>query len=285
MAIDPGTAIGAVHLRVSDLERSLRFYAHTLGLDTLARDDATAVLGSGGAALVAMRLLPGAIPRPRRSTGLYHFAVLVPDRASLGEALGRLVAMRWPLQGASDHGVSEALYLADPDGLGIEIYRDRPRAEWPRAGEGQGLAMVTDPLDLRALLDDAVRAGAVPARMPAGTRMGHVHLQVRDLDAADAFYHGALGFDVMQRLAGSALFVSAGGYHHHLGLNTWGVAGAPPAPVTAPGLDYVEVVLPNAPALDAVRRSLAERGAALEARDGGWLVHDPSSNAVLLRTV
>ena len=283
MSIDAGAAIGGVHLRVSDLDRSLTFYNQVLGLDVLSSDAESAALGAGGRALVSLRALSGAIPRPRRATGLYHFAVLVPDRASLGHALARLVSARWPLQGASDHGVSEAIYLGDPDGLGIEIYRDRPQDEWPR--DANGLAMVSDPLDLRALLDEAVRDGEVPATVPPETRMGHVHLQVRELDEAEAFYHGALGFDVMQRMAPGALFVSAGGYHHHVGLNTWGVAGAPPAPESAPGLDHVEVLLPDAAALEATRSTLARQGVSLQARDGGWLAVDPSSNAVLVRAV
>ena len=280
MSIDAGAAIGGVHLRVSDLERSLAFYSHVLGLDVLSSGPDSAVLGAGGRALVSLRVLPGAVQRPRRTTGLYHFAVLVPDRASLGHALARLVAARWPLQGASDHGVSEAVYLADPDGLGIEIYRDRPAAEWPR--EADGVAMVSDPLDLRALLDRVVGDGEVPAKVPASTRMGHVHLQVRDIAEAEEFYHGALGFDVMQRMAPGALFVSAGGYHHHIGLNTWGVAGAPPQAEAAPGLDYVELLLPGPAALDAMRSALARLGVVLEPRDGGWLARDPSSNAVLV---
>jgi catechol 2,3-dioxygenase len=280
MSIDAGAAIGGVHLRVSDLDRSLDFYTRVLGLDVSSRSPQTAVLGAGGRALVTLRALPGAVPRPRRTTGLYHFAVLMPDRTSLAHALARLVAARWPLQGASDHGVSEAIYLGDPDGLGIEIYRDRPRDAWPMAGDG--LAMVSDPFDLRALLDTVVPDGEVPASVPALTRMGHVHLQVRDIAEADRFYHGALGLDVMQRMEPSALFLSAGGYHHHLGLNTWGVAGAPPQPAAAPGLDYFELVLPGAAALDATRTALTAHGVALEARGGGWLAVDPSSNAVLL---
>ncbi len=280
MSIDGGAAIGGVHLRVSDLERSLAFYSTVLGLDVLSSHADTAVLGAGGRALVSLRALPGATARPRRTTGLYHFAVLVPDRESLGHALARLVAARWPLQGASDHGVSEAVYLGDPDGLGIEIYRDRPRAEWPTNADG--LAMGTDPLDLRALLESVAHDGTVPARVPPLTRMGHVHLQIRDIAEAEGFYHGALGFDVMQRMAAGALFVSAGGYHHHVGLNSWGVAGAPPSPETAPGLDYVELRLPHAAALDATRSALARHGVALQARDGGWLAVDPSSNAVLV---
>ncbi|HEY5220207.1 MAG TPA: VOC family protein [Gemmatimonadaceae bacterium] len=280
MSIDAGAAIGGVRLRVSDLERSLTFYMDVLGLDVISRADATASLGAGGRALVTLRELSAPVPRPRHSTGLYHFALLVPDRAALGHALTRIAAAGWPLQGASDHGVSEALYLADPDGIGIEIYRDRPREHWP-ASNG-GLEMVTEALDVRGLLDDARAQGDLPPSVPAFTRMGHVHLQVRDLAEADAFYHGALGFDVMQRLAGSALFVSAGGYHHHVGLNTWGVAGAPPQPEQSVGLDEFIVLLSDDAALAAVRDALRNAGVAGEARDDGWLVRDPSSNALLL---
>ena len=266
--------VGAVHLRVSDLERSLAFYTEVLGLELRRRDGDTAWLGTGERTLVVLRALAGAAPRPRRSTGLYHFAVLVPDRIALGRALARLVAARWPLQGVADHGVSEALYLGDPDGLGIEIYRDRPRSDWPmRDG---ALQMVTDPLDAQALLDEAVALGEIPARVEAETRMGHVHLQVRDLDEAERFWHGAVGFDVMQRWVPGALFVSSGGYHHHLGLNTWGVAGAPPTPETAPGLDYFELHVDG----EATRERMESAGVALELNDGGWLARDPAGNGV-----
>ncbi|MDE2348250.1 MAG: VOC family protein [Gammaproteobacteria bacterium] len=266
--------VGAVRLRVSDLDRSLAFYTEALGLDLLSRDATAASLGAGGRALVHLRALAGAGPRPRGSTGLYHFAVLMPDRRALGHALARLVAARWPLQGVADHGVSEALYLGDPDGLGIELYRDRPRSAWPmRDGV---LAMTTDPLDAQALLDEAA-AGEIPARADPATRMGHIHLQVRDLGEAERFWSGAVGFDVMQRWVPGALFVSSGGYHHHLGLNTWGTAGAPPAPETAVGMDWFELLAEG----DAPDR-MAASGVALEARDGGWLARDPAGNGVLI---
>ena len=280
MSIDPGAVIGGAQLRVSDLERSLAFYARVLGLEVQEHDRTHAVLGAGGRRLFTLREVASVVPRPRRSTGLYHAAVLVPDRASLGQVLARIVDARWPLQGASDHGVSEAIYLADPDGIGLEVYRDRPVSDWPR--RGATLTMVTEALDARALLDDAVAVGAVPGGVPAHTTLGHVHLQVRDIAEAEGFYHGALGFDVTQRMVPSALFVSAGGYHHHVGLNTWGVAGAPPQPDLSPGLDYFDVTFPSALVLDAAREMVERSGVGVDAVEGGWLARDPSSNAVRL---
>lgn len=280
MRIPPGTSIGRVHLRVGDLDRSLAFYTRVLGFHLLSRGDADATLGVPGTPLLVLTASPGLEPRPRRSTGLYHFAVLVPDRGALGQALLRLAAARWPLQGASDHAVSEALYLADPDGIGIEIYRDRPRDDWPMAGDR--VEMVTEPLDLEPILTAAQQDTRDASRLPAGTTMGHVHLQVRDVPEADAFFRGALGFDVMQYMAPSALFVSAGGYHHHIGLNTWGTQGAPPQPVNTPGLEYFTVRLPDAAAVQDLRHALATAGIPMETRHDGTLVRDPSGNGVLL---
>ncbi|HEY6211922.1 MAG TPA: VOC family protein, partial [Vicinamibacterales bacterium] len=217
-AIDPETRIGAVHLTVASLDASIRFYESHLGLVVHRRDGPTAALGVGAAGAPDLLRLSECerAPRVRGTTGLYHFAVLVPSRADLGRALRRLVETGTVMQGAADHGVSEALYLADVDGNGIEIYRDRPRAEWPFV-QGQ-LRMGADPLDfdeLRSAADDA--AGSQLARE---TTIGHVHLHVSALDEAQRFYVDVLGFELMQRYGPSALFVSAGGYHHHIGLNT-----------------------------------------------------------------
>jgi len=236
-SIHPNTSIGATHLTVADLERSRRFYVDVLGFRELERQGTTLTLTADGATpLLALTELPGAPPKPARATGLYHFAILVPSRLDLARSLRRLAELRYPLSGASDHLVSEALYLNDPDGNGIEIYRDRPRAEWPRLN-GQ-IRMATDPLDLDGILaeldrDDRPWDGLAPA-----TTIGHMHLHVADLRAAEAFYHGLLGFDIMLSFGGSALFLSAGGYHHHIGLNTWAGVGAPPAPPGSAGLRY-----------------------------------------------
>jgi catechol 2,3-dioxygenase len=172
--------------------------------------------------------------RPRRSAGLFHFAILVPSRAALGRSLRRLAEKHWPMSGAADHLVSEALYLNDPDGLGIEIYRDRPRDTWRRTSDGE-IAMATDPLDLKGIHDEP-GADAPWTGLEAGTVMGHVHLQVPHVDAAAAFYCDRIGFTPMVRSYPGALFVAAGGYHHHLGLNTWAGRGAPAPPDNAVGL-------------------------------------------------
>ncbi len=205
----------------------------------------------------------------------------MPTRRDLAQALLRIARADWPLDGASDHLVSEALYLSDPDGNGIEIYRDRPRAEW-RHANGQ-LEMATIPLDLDGVLSELGGDSSVPAKMPAGTTIGHVHLQVSDLSAAEAFYNGVLGFDVVVRGYPGALFVSAGGYHHHLGLNTWHSAGAAPPEPGAIGLNGYEVLLPDGRELAKVLERLRAAAIPVEPRGDGALVRDPSGNAVLLR--
>ena len=230
----PGDAhIGQVTLTVRDLERSVPFYRDVLGFREAKRDGRTSLLGAGGPVLIELHEHTSAVPKPRRTTGLYHFAILVPSRAALGRSLRRLSEKRWPLSGAADHLVSEALYLDDPDGLGIEIYRDRPRAEWP-ISNGQ-LAMATDPLDLQGVHDEP-GAESPWAGLDPGTVIGHVHLQVPHLDTAEQLYCARVGFEPTVRGYPGALFVAAGGYHHHLGLNTWTGIGAPPPPENAVGL-------------------------------------------------
>ncbi len=280
--IDPGTRIGAVHLTISDLRRSVHFYETRLGFTVHRRDERTAWLGAGGPLggpdLLVLSQCEHA-PRVRGTTGLYHFAILVPSRADLARALRRLVDTDTIVQGAADHGVSEALYLADADGIGIEVYRDRPRAEWPVVA-GQ-LRMGADPIDLEALLEAAGKADS-PAGLPHGTVIGHVHLHVSHVDEAQAFYVGVLGFELMQRYGPSALFVAAGGYHHHIGLNTWAGVGAPPPPPGAIGLKHFVVLLPDDAARDAVVGRLVAAGVTPEPVEGGLLIHDPAKNAVLL---
>jgi catechol 2,3-dioxygenase len=280
-SIDPDTAIGVVSLTVSDLARSRDFYEHAIGLTATDRDDGSVALTADGAPLVSLYGDSSAAPLNRRATGLYHQAILVPSRRDLAQALVRLARASWPLDGASDHLVSEAVYLSDPDGNGIEIYRDRPRAEW-RHTNGQ-LEMATIPLDLDGVLGELAGDTSVPDEAPSGTTIGHVHLQVADLAATEAFYNGVLGFDVTVRGYPGALFVSAGGYHHHIGLNTWQSAGSAPPEPGSVGLRSYEVLLPNQHGLTDVLERVETAGIPSEASGEGTLVRDPSGNAVLLR--
>ena len=233
-------------------------------------------------ALVTLRGDSAAPVLNPRATGLFHLAVLTPSRRELAYALARLARTRWPLSGASDHLVSEALYLSDPDGNGIEIYRDRERSEW-RTDENGQLEMATLRLDLQSLADELTDAPPVPDRLPAGTRIGHVHLQVADLADAEDFYHGVLGFDVTVRGYPGALFVSAGGYHHHIGLNTWNSAGAAPPAPGAVGLRSFDVRLPDRGELERVLARVSAAGLVADTFDGATVVRDPSGNAVVLR--
>ena len=276
--IHPATSVGGVHLTISDLARSVQFYESHLGFLVHRRDDRTAWLGAGGPDLLVLSQCETA-PRVRGTTGLYHFAILVPTRGDLARALRRLVDTETVMQGAADHGVSEALYLADPDGNGIEVYRDRPRAEWPYAG-GQ-LRMGAEPVDLDELFAEKTQTDD-SAPLATGTVIGHVHLHVSRLDEAERFYVGVLGFELMQRYGPSALFVSAGGYHHHIGLNTWAGVGAPPPPPGAIGLRHFVVQLPTAAAVEEVALRARAAGVATETVEGGILVRDPAGNAMKL---
>lgn len=281
MAIDAATTMGTVGLTVADLERSRSFYEGTLGLQAVEREDGSLALGApAGEPLVELRGDSSANALDRRATGLYHLAILVPTRLELARSLGRIAASRWPLDGASDHLVSEALYLSDPDGNGIEVYRDRPREQWRRS-EGQ-LEMSTLPLDLRDVLGELGRSQEVTVSVPPATKIGHVHLQVSDIGEAERFYNGMLGFDVTVRGYPGALFVSAGGYHHHLGLNTWHSAGGSAPPPGTIGLRSFDVVLPDQAALDAVLDRVKTAGIEAEQVDHGTVVRDPSGNAVVL---
>jgi catechol 2,3-dioxygenase len=278
-SIDPGTSMGTVRLTVADLDAVRDFYRGAIGLTELSSENGTLRLGAGDRAIVELVGHPDAPPRPRGTSGLFHLAILVPGRPDLARALQRVAEAGWRLSGASDHLVSEALYLSDPEGNGIELYRDRPRDRWPvRDG---ALQMDTLPLDLDGVLGELRREDA-NAGMPPGTRIGHVHLNVGDLTAAEAFYSGALGFDVTVRGYPGALFVSAGGYHHHLGLNTWAGEGAPPPPPGSRGLREFTIVLPSAESLAAEEDRLREAGFEPAREDDRVRAADPSGHGVVL---
>lgn len=281
--IAPATSIGEIQLTVANLDRSIQFYQDRLGFTLLSRENGQARLGTAAHGLITLLEKPGARPRPQRGmTGLYHFAVLLPDRQALARLLYQMAENEVNVQGAADHGVSEALYLADPDGNGIELYRDRRRAEWPVDDLGK-LQMGTDELDVDDLVME-LKDGIAPwTGLPDQTVIGHVHLHVRDLVEAEQFYTRVLGFQVMQRYGSGALFVSAGGYHHHIGMNTWAGAGAPPPPPDVAGLVWFEVRLPDAAALDALRDRIKAANIPTEDLEGGILVRDPSQNGILFR--
>ncbi|AHY45881.1 putative ring-cleavage extradiol dioxygenase [Rubrobacter radiotolerans] len=278
MSIHPETHVGRVELTVADIERALGFYRDILGFE-VEREDGEARLSADGRELVVLRESPGAEPQPEGTTGLYHYAILLPDRPSLGRVLKRLTSSGYPLWGASDHLVSEALYLDDPDGNGIEIYRDRPRDEWRTTPDGS-LQMATLRLDLRSVLDAG--AGEEWSGPPPGTTIGHMHLHVGDLGKAEEFYSGVLGLDVTVRYAGAASFLSAGGYHHHLGVNVWAGQDAPPPPEGSAGLRRFELVLPDAAELDRVRERLDAAGVHYDREDGAINLKDPWGSGIAL---
>lgn len=280
MSIPADTAMGPVRLVAGDMDVLTAFYGRVIGLDVIERGPGLVRLGAGDTALVELEEGVAAPERPPRSTGLFHMALLVPGRAELAGAHHRVSAAGWRFTGASDHLVSEALYLDDPEGNGIEIYRDRPRAEWGRAPDGE-LRMATLAMDLDGVLG-ALEPGGADEGMPRETVMGHVHLQVGDVGEAERFYAGALGFDPTVRSYPGALFVSAGGYHHHLGLNAWGTRGAPAPPAGSRGLARFRVDLPAAGDVDAIAGRLSDAGHAVTAGPEGLLVADPSGNRVLL---
>jgi len=282
ISIHPETRMGATRLTVSDLGRSRAFYEQAVGLHASELEDGGVALGAEPSEpLVELYGDPTAPALNRRATGLFHLAILLPSRRDLALALVRLAQARWPLDGASDHLVSEALYLSDPDGNGIEIYRDRPRSDWPQAG-GR-LEMATLPLDLDDVLGELSSEDGFQALAPAGTTMGHVHLQVADLADSEAFYSGVLGFDVMVRVYPGALFVSAGGYHHHIGMNIWNSRGAGPPSRGSVGLRSFEAVVPSIEELERVLARADAAGIAVENTDTGALMRDPSGNGVILR--
>lgn len=273
------TVVGAVHLTVADLDRSVDYYAHAIGLEILDRTGREASLGVGPRQLLGLVEEPGARPASGH-TGLYHFALLVPRRIDLARWLAHAARDEVALVGLSDHFVSEALYLSDPDHHGIEIYWDRPRELW----EGQvGTRMTTLPLDVDDLVGELEPPVSEPfVRLPSETTMGHVHLKVADIEPTIGFYRDVLGFALMAQLGPYAAFLSAGGYHHHVGANNSESAGATPPPPGSAALRHATIVLPDEGARDRVLERLERTGRAAQLDVSGIMVCDPSGNSLAL---
>jgi catechol 2,3-dioxygenase len=288
-SIDPRTQIGHVSLKVKALDSQIRFYEQVIGLKLNWRDGGRAGLGAGGADIVRLAERP-TFTRYRGVTGLYHFAILFPNRRELARVVKRLFAMRYRNY-PTDHIMTKTTYLDDPEGNGIELYAESPEDGTWSLANGEYITRRADgslsdgrePLDQEALFANLVEDDKLDVAAPAETRVGHVHLHVRDVDEAVAFYHGVIGFDVMGVARPMKMgFISAGGYHHHIGLNTWQGAGAPPPPDDALGLRHFQVLLPDAEALSAVEKRVQASQIPVEHMEGGILMRDPSQNRVLL---
>jgi catechol 2,3-dioxygenase len=288
-SIHPSTSLGHVSLKVANLETQIAFYQQALGLQLHWRKEDAAGLGAGGADLLRLTQLPD-LRKYRHVTGLYHFAVLFPDRRELARALARLFTLHYPNY-PTDHIMTKTTYLDDPEGNGIELYAESPEDGGWSMENGQYITRRADgtlsdgrePLDVDGLFSHLKEDDRLDVPVPAETRMGHVHLHVRDLDEAVDFYHGVIGFDVMGLVKSFRMaFVSAGGYHHHIGLNTWAGEGAPPPPADALGLQHFVVSLPDKLELDKVLGRVQKAGIASEQTEDGILLHDPSQNGVVL---
>lgn len=289
ISIHPATQIGVVSLRVADLENQITFYRQALGFQLHWHEGNQAGLGAGGADLLHLKQEPD-LKHYRGVTGLYHFAVLFPNRRELARAIARLIVLKYPNH-PTDHIMTKTTYLDDPEGNGIELYCESPEdGTWTmangvyetRRADGS-LSDGREPLDVNALLTHLKEDDRLDVSIPPETRMGHIHLHVRDIDEAVSFYHGTLGFDLMGiAKAFRMAFVSAGGYHHHIGLNTWQGEGAPPPPADALGLRHFAVELPDQTALDEVISRVEKAGIAVSQIEHGLLVRDPSQIGVVL---
>ncbi|MEM7029328.1 MAG: VOC family protein [Chloroflexota bacterium] len=274
--------LGAVYLSVADLQRSIAFYQQSLGLQVHRKTDQQVHLGAGSADLIILTEKPNGV-QVSNVTGLYHFALLVPSRFALAQVLKNLVETETPLQGMSDHWVSEAIYLADPDGHGIEVYRDRPRDEWDY-DDNNTLKIGTTQLDLEGVWAALEQETSPWKNLPLETVMGHMHLHVRQLDEAVTFYEQVLGLDLVTTYGSQAAFLSSGGYHHHLGLNTWAGVGAPPPPDNAVGLQQFVIQIP-ASDIESLTARLDQAEVKYDRRDDGLFTQDPSGNGVLIRVI
>ncbi|AST94106.1 glyoxalase [Sutcliffiella cohnii] len=276
----PNIFVSNVHLKVANLEQSLEFYKNVIGFQVLSKTANKADLTTDGKrALLTIEQIENATPKSPRTTGLYHYALLLPTRKDLGKVIQHFIDTRYPVQGASDHLVSEALYLADPDGNGIEIYSDRPKEVWQ--WQGEEVLMDTRPMDVEGVLKEA--GGEKWTGLPAETVMGHIHLHVADTKETVNFYCEGLGFEVVCRYGGQAFFISTGKYHHHIGLNTWAGVGAPPAAEDSVGLRTFTLVLPDEESRGKTVEQLKAIGATVKEADGVITTKDPSKNRIVLQ--
>lgn len=275
----PHTFVGQVSIKVQDLKRAIAFYQEVIGFQILNQTERIANLTADGkTALLSLEQPENVIPKQRNTTGLYHFALLLPKRSDLGRVLQHLINISYPI-GASDHYVSEALYLNDPDGNGIEIYADRKASEW--TWQNGQVSMATEPLDAQSVLAEG--KGEAWNVLPAETVMGHIHLHVSQLKNTEEFYEKGLGFQVVTRYGKQALFMSTGGYHHHIGLNTWAGEGSPAPDENSVGLKKYTLVLPSEEARTAIIKQLEEIGAPVRDENGEIITSDPSGNHIQLR--
>ena len=275
--LPPETTLGRVAFKVRDLSAMVTFYTSVLGMDVIERRDGAALLGAGDVGLLQLTQVANAVSPAENNTGLYHAAFLLPSRPDLARFV-RHMAENNVRFGYSDHTVSEAFYLSDVEGNGLEVYRDRPRSEW-KWQNGQ-VAMANAEIDFNSFFAE-IANDPIWRGMPAGSRLGHMHLKIGDVAKASAFYHTLFGFDVVANM-GSALFVSAGGYHHHLGLNIWHSRNGRPAPANATGLDFFEVVLPSVEARVTLVARLRDAGTPLSELNGAPVAHDPWDNRLVL---
>lgn len=277
--IHPATEVGTVTLKVADLHRSLAFYNDVIGLQTFRQDQHNAVLGAGDRLIVLLEAVTGAGHQPVNTTGLYHAAILLPNRHALAVKIAQIAALNYRF-GYADHLVSEAFYLSDPDGNGLELYRDRPRSEWTWANHH--VQMVSDPIDFNSFFAEIKGdEELINPLMPRGTKLGHMHLRVGNIAAAEAFYHGVLGFDITAQVPG-ALFLSAGGYHHHLGMNTWESRNGKPPIDPSVGLREFSIALPGKIELERLIRQIEAAAVTVEYGEDSAVVLDPWQNRIKL---
>lgn len=279
--IDPALRIETAHLAVADLDASVDFYTRVMGLGVASRSGGVAELAAReGPALISLTQLDEPTPASPRAAGLFHLALLHPTRGDLADTVLRIARSGWRFTGASDHGVSEALYLRDPDGLGLEVYADRPREAWGRLDDGTTIDMFTAPLDVEDLMRTRPESADTEPGIAPATVMGHVHLQVGDVARSLRFYRDAVGLDLMASVPGAA-FLAAGGYHHHLGVNEWNSTGAAPSPPTAPGLRLVQLRVSDAAQVEALEDRLAAHDVAATRDETGALrLRDPDAVAL-----